>query len=169
MGLGSVYIGTVLECFRRLRTMFRLPRYVFPVVLVCLGYPKGTLHPRKKLGPEVIVHDNKYQRLNARELKGAFNEKNSSLKVDITSHRLKTIYNACAKVEGERFAKKCIERIRKTGYINAAQRYFGLHYRADIMPDSNDEFMAIMEEYGFKWFQRYIGKKLKPAKPRFHD
>jgi len=167
MGLGSVYIGTVLECFRRLRTMFRLPRCVFPVVLVCLGYPRGTLHPRKKLSPEVIVHNNKYHRLKARELKDAFNEKYSNLKVDITSGRLKTIYEVCAKVEGERFAKKCIERIRKTGYINAAQRYFGLHYRADIMPDNNDEFMTIMEEYGFKWFQSHFLKKTQARQPRF--
>ncbi len=159
MGLGSVYIGTVLECFRKLRTMFRLPRYVFPVVLVCLGYPRGALHPRKKLNPEVIVHNNRYRGLDARNLRSAFNEKYSNLKVEITSDRLKTIYAACAKVNGERFAKKCIRRIRKTGYINAAQRYFGLHYRADIMPENNDEFMAIMEEYGFKWFKRHVWKK----------
>jgi FMN reductase [NAD(P)H] len=79
--------------------------------------------------------------------------------VEITGDRLKTIYAACAKVSGERFAKKCIRRIRKTGYINAAQRYFGLHYRADIMPENNDEFIAIMEEYGFKWFKRHVWKK----------
>jgi FMN reductase [NAD(P)H] len=75
MGLGSVYIGTVLECFRKLRTMFRLPRHVFPVVLVCLGYPRGALHPRKKLRPEVIVHNNKYRRLNARKPEGGDNRR----------------------------------------------------------------------------------------------
>jgi len=166
MGLGTVYIGTVLECFRKLRAMFRLPRYVFPVVLVCLGYPKGTLHPRRKLGPKVIVHNNKYRRLNARELRDSFNEKYSNLKVDITSDRLKIIHKVCARVEGERFARNCIERIRKTGYINAAQRYFGLHYRADIMPDNNDEFMAIMEEYGFKWFKRHVWKKIQARRTR---
>jgi nitroreductase len=158
LGLGSVYIGTVLECFRNLRTMFRIPRLVFPVVLVCLGYPKGTLHPRKKLGPQVVVHNNKYRRLDAGELRDAFNEKYSNLKVDITSDRLKTIHAVCAKVKGERFARRCLERIRKTGHINAAQRYFGLHYRADRMPDNNDEFLLIMEECGFKWFRRHVWK-----------
>jgi len=41
LGLGSVYIGTVLEYFVRLREMFRLPDGVFPVVLLCLGYPRS--------------------------------------------------------------------------------------------------------------------------------
>ena len=38
--LGSVYIGTVMECFPDVKTMFSLPQGVFPVVLLCLGTPK---------------------------------------------------------------------------------------------------------------------------------
>jgi len=47
LGLGTVYIGSVLECFRELQEMFQLPKKVFPVVLLCLGYPKTKLHPSK--------------------------------------------------------------------------------------------------------------------------
>lgn len=40
LGLGSVYIGTILEFFTDIRDMFQLPKGIFPVVLLCLGYPK---------------------------------------------------------------------------------------------------------------------------------
>ncbi|MHC5079243.1 MAG: nitroreductase family protein [Planctomycetota bacterium] len=37
LGLGSVYIGTILEAVPETRRILRLPRGVFPVVLLCLG------------------------------------------------------------------------------------------------------------------------------------
>ncbi len=59
LGLGSVYVGTVLECFRELRKMFDLPNGVFPVVLLSLGYPKARPLPKKKLGIGTIVPQRK--------------------------------------------------------------------------------------------------------------
>lgn len=155
LGLGSVYIGTVLEFFREIRDMFNLPKGVFPVVLLCLGYPKTRPKPRKKIGVNVIVHESKYHEIEDEDIKKVFNEKYPDAKFEITEKRLKKISEVCQSVHGKEFAEKCIKRIKENGYINAAQRYFGLHYCADSMPDSNDKFLEIMAEFGFNWFKKY--------------
>jgi len=155
LGLGSVYIGTVLECFRELREMFKLPPGVFPVVLLCLGYPKVKPKPARKLGVKIIVHQEKYHNLKNQELIDALDEKHLDRKREITDANLKKIEEVCRKVKGEEFARECIHKIKEQGYINAAQYYFGLHYCADSMPEGNNTYLKIMEEFGFRWFKEY--------------
>jgi len=141
--------------------MFQLPKGVFPVVLLCLGYPKAKLIPRKKLDVQSIVHAERYHEIEDRKLMDAFNEKYPDLKVEITKERLETISKVCRKVHGKEFAKMCLDKIKKTGYITPAQRYFGLHYRADLMPKYNDMYLKVMEEFGFNWFKKYHPPKDK--------
>lgn len=155
LGLGSVYIGTIMEFFSDIRDMFQLPKGVFPVVLLCLGYPKAKPQPRKKLDIQIIVHTERYHEIEDQELIDAFNEKYPGLKVEITEERLQTISEVCREVHGEEFAKRCVDRIKENGYINPVQRYFGLHYRADLMPRDNDTYLELMEEFGFNWFKKY--------------
>jgi FMN reductase [NAD(P)H] len=153
MGLGSVYVGTIMEFLDEARRMFELPDGVFPVVLLCLGYPKTELQPRKKLGVDVVVHKERYHELEDEQLLGAFNEKYDHQRIPITQNRIKTIRRACRAVHGEQFARRCVRRIRRQGYISAVQRYFGLHYRADFMREGNEEFLSIMREFGFDWLE----------------
>jgi len=153
--LGSVYIGTVLECFYQLRDMFQLPQGVFPVVLLSMGYPKVRPQPRKKLGVEVMVHEEKYRELEDRELVEAFRAKYPQSKREINEERLETIEAVCKTTHGEEFARKCLEHIREQGYISVAHNYFGLHYRADLMPQRNEEFLKTMEDFGFDWFKPF--------------
>ena len=158
MGLGSVYIGTALEYFRELGDMFQLPEQVFPVVLLCLGYPSKQVKPRKKLGTEFVVHDEVYMDPSDEALLKAYGEKytgRDSRRVEITKERLETIAKVCGVVHGEEFAERCLSRIRENGYITAVQRYFGLHYRANRMPKGNLDYLKIMEEFGFHWFKEF--------------
>lgn len=155
LGLGSVYIGTILEFLNDIKEMFKLPKGVLPVVLLCLGYPETKPTPRKKLAPKILVHRERYQEIEDQKLIDAFKEKYPDLKVEITKERLKTISEACQKVHGKKFAKRCVEKIKKNGYINPVQRYFGLHYRADLMPKDNDTYLKTMEKFGFNWFKKY--------------
>jgi FMN reductase [NAD(P)H] len=155
LGLGSVYIGTIMEFFRETRDMLELPKGVFPVVLLCIGYSKGMRMVRRKLGKDVIVHDEKYHELGDEDLRKAFDEKYHHVKIEMTEERLEKIHNVCTKVHGTDFAARCIERIKRAGYINAAQRYFGLHYEADLMPEGNEDFVAITKELGFNWFEKF--------------
>ena len=155
MGLGSVYIGTVLGWFRELKKMFKLPHGVFPVVLLCIGYPKKRPTSRKKLGIDIVIHDETYHEIPDEELTEAFHDKYSHVKIEATDKRIREISKVCRKVHGEKFALRCVKKIKENGYINPAQRYFGLHYRADWMTAGNSEFLKIVEEFGFGWFKKF--------------
>jgi FMN reductase [NAD(P)H] len=155
MGLGSVYIGTVLEFFDEIKEMLGLPQKVFPVVLLCLGYPKDRPVPRRKLGVDVIVHSERYRILEDPELLDAFERKYPGYKIEVTPERIEQIAEVCRQVHGEAFAQACVDQIRGSGYINAVQRYFGLHYRANEMPLGNSEYLETMERFGFHWFREF--------------
>ena len=155
VGLGSVYIGTVLECFRELKEMFRLPSGVMPVVLLSLGYPTRQPSPRSKLPVGVIVHDEVYTDLTDQELAAVYDRKYDSPKIEVTDERLAEIERVCRRTTGSEFAGQCLASIEEAGYINMAQRYFGLHYQADEMPTGNEEFVSLMKEFGINCFERW--------------
>ncbi|MEE8577796.1 MAG: hypothetical protein V3T31_11125, partial [candidate division Zixibacteria bacterium] len=56
---------------------------------------------------------------------------------------------------GQEFADTVIAQVKKAGYINKVQNYFGLHYRADMMPEANEKFLELMEQSGFSWFRKH--------------
>jgi FMN reductase [NAD(P)H] len=161
MGLGSVYIGTVMEFFPTLKRMLKLPKGVIPIVLLCIGYPMKKLVPRSKLGIDAVVHNEKYNELSDKKLMDVFNEKYAGIKLDITSSRLKMIEQVCREVAGEGFAKQSIEHIKKQGYISRTQMYFGLHYIANRMPLQNEKYLKIFENFGFNWFKKYRPPNIK--------
>lgn len=72
LGIGSCYIGDVMERYEYHRELLNLPRYTFPVALLCLGYPteptwERALTPRF---PQPCVHfKNQYRRLDEAELR----------------------------------------------------------------------------------------------------
>lgn len=70
LGVGSCYIGDILENCETVRNMLELPDYVVPIAMVVYGYPTQDQKDRKKperFDPEYIVHENKYRRLNEEE------------------------------------------------------------------------------------------------------
>ncbi|MCJ7649045.1 MAG: nitroreductase, partial [Candidatus Lokiarchaeota archaeon] len=65
--IGSCYIGDVMENYEVHREIFSLPRWVFPITLICFGYPKGDKEkiPLTTRFPEKYIHfENHYERLN---------------------------------------------------------------------------------------------------------
>jgi nitroreductase len=74
-GLGSCYIGDIMENYETHRDLFKLPRYTFPICLLCLGYPtkaQKARPPTSRFDREFIVFENSYQRLGKKELKKMF-------------------------------------------------------------------------------------------------
>jgi nitroreductase len=155
MGLGSVYIGTILEFFAELRERLDLPQGVFPVVLLCLGYPRHKPQPRKKLGVDVIVHSERYHKLEDQELLDAFESKYPGHVVQVTEQRLAEIAETCRQVHGQAFARQCLQKIEETRQISPVQRYFGLHYRASEMPRGNQDYVRHIQACGLHWFEEW--------------
>ncbi|MCE5209630.1 MAG: nitroreductase family protein [Chloroflexi bacterium] len=158
MGLGSVYIGTIMEFMPDLQEKLKLPQGVIPVVLVCLGYPKNAPVPRKKLGVDALVHEETYHELDDDALLAAFNEKYSDRSFQITPERLETIEKVCLEAHGHEFADRCIAHIKEAGTINPVIHYFGLHYLANEMPMDNPKFLQILQDCGIYWMKEFQKK-----------
>ena len=70
-GIGSCYIGDVMENSESLRELLALPEYVFPAALLVFGYPTDQQQNRVKPERSMVhmVHENRYRILNEEELK----------------------------------------------------------------------------------------------------
>jgi nitroreductase/FMN reductase (NADPH)/FMN reductase [NAD(P)H] len=72
LGIGSCYIGDIMENAEQHRQMLSLPPYVFPAAMLVFGYPtdqqlERPKPPRSSL--RQIVHQNSYRDMDAGELK----------------------------------------------------------------------------------------------------
>ncbi len=75
LGIGSCYIGDIMENCEAQRELLHLPEYVFPAAMLVFGYPTQQQMERQK--PERvamghIVHENSYRMMDGEELKEMF-------------------------------------------------------------------------------------------------
>ena len=71
LGIGSCYIGDVMENCEQQRQLLQLPEYVLPVGMVIFGYPTQQQINRPKperVAMEYIVHENGYKPLTEQQL-----------------------------------------------------------------------------------------------------
>ncbi len=153
MGLGSVYIGTVMEFMQEMRERLELPDGVLPVVLLCLGWPKHYPDPRKKLDVNVLVHSEKYHDPTDQELLEAFEKKYPDRKTDITDQHMETFRTVCEETEGRELADRFVETVKEKGFFNMAQLYFGLHYRASMMAEGNTDILKVIKRAGLNFWE----------------
>jgi nitroreductase len=50
LGLGSCYIGDIMENYEEHKKLFELPDFVFPVAMLCFGYPSQKERERPRTG-----------------------------------------------------------------------------------------------------------------------
>ncbi|MFQ7798094.1 MAG: nitroreductase family protein [Coprobacillus cateniformis] len=75
LGIGSCYIGDILENFEVHQEMFGLPKYTVPYIMVVFGKP--TLQQKERMKPkrfelEDMVHVNYYHQKDISETKSMF-------------------------------------------------------------------------------------------------
>ena len=71
LGIGSCYVGDVMENCSRQRELLRLPEYVFPAAMVIFGFPTEQQKARPKparVDMQYLVHENGYRSLSGDEL-----------------------------------------------------------------------------------------------------
>ncbi|MDL2310686.1 nitroreductase family protein [Peptostreptococcaceae bacterium OttesenSCG-928-C18] len=93
-GVGSCYIGDILENYEDIKELLNLPQNVVPVTMIVYGYPTEKQINRKKPtrpSVDVIVHKDKYTELKDEKLR------------DLVEHELN-------KVEFEKWIKAFCER-----------------------------------------------------------
>ena len=71
-GIGSCYIGDIMENAEMHQELLGLPRYVFPAAMLVLGYPtqqqKERMKP-KRAAMRHVVHENRYREMDGAELR----------------------------------------------------------------------------------------------------
>ena len=74
-GIGSCYIGDIMENCEQQRALLNLPEYVFPAAMLVFGYPTQQQKDRPKphrAELHHIVHENGYRDMDAQELQQLF-------------------------------------------------------------------------------------------------
>ena len=75
LGIGSCYIGDILENYEFHRELFALPQYVLPITVLCLGKPDIQTvqqHKSPRFEREYIVFKNTYKELDGFALEQMF-------------------------------------------------------------------------------------------------
>lgn len=103
MGIGSCYIGDIMENCEVHRELLNLPEYVFPAAMLVFGYP--TAQQQERLKParcrlEDIVQENSYRRKSGDELRRMFDKECQSVSFDEWSRRF------CERKYNSEFAKE---------------------------------------------------------------
>ena len=78
LGIGSCYIGDIMENIEAHRESLALPPWVFPAAMLVFGFPTQQQQERTKpqrVPMEHIVHQNGYRTMDAEELRAMFEGK----------------------------------------------------------------------------------------------
>lgn len=78
LGIGSCYIGDIMERYELHKELLQLPEYVFPAVMAVFGYPDEQQRRRAKperCRLEDMVHENRYQVMDGAGLRKMFENK----------------------------------------------------------------------------------------------
>jgi len=81
LGIGSCYIGDIMENCEIHRELLNLPEYVFPAAMLVFGYPTEQQLKRPKperVNMKHILHENTYRTMDETELEEMFKPKTSS-------------------------------------------------------------------------------------------
>lgn len=116
LGIGSCYIGDIMENYEFHKELFELPRYTFPITMICFGYPTEKSLKREfttRLKREYIHFDNKYKKLSKVELGDMYQDRELKKYVgdvqNFGQHMYLKKYTADFTIEMTRSVKKMIK------------------------------------------------------------
>ena len=113
LGIGSCYIGDIMENYEKQRSLLQLPEYVFPAVMLVFGWPTAQQIQREKpqrCDRKHIVHENTYRSMDGEELREMFAHKyKNSTYEEWCSAFCNRKYNSDFSKEMTRSAEKYLE------------------------------------------------------------
>ncbi|HEY5561207.1 MAG TPA: nitroreductase family protein [Clostridiaceae bacterium] len=79
IGMGSCYIGDIMEKYEFHKELLKLPKFAFPVAMLCLGYyPEDyKIKPRERFKQKYVVFNEEYKMLSPEEIQDMHKELNS--------------------------------------------------------------------------------------------
>lgn len=155
-GLGSVYIGTILDAIDKARKYFTIPEYVLPLMVLSIGYPKSVPKNVPKLKKDVIAHREKYRELSDDEIKMAFEDKYGSFDDNLERYFQRIYVEA---VEADKQGKPewadpewIKKEMKKLNIKNTAQFLFKFRYPSEEMVKMNENLIGAFKNAGFDFF-----------------
>jgi FMN reductase [NAD(P)H] len=151
LGLGSVYIGTILCAIGEARREFELPDHVVPMMVLTIGYPKSIPKRIPKLESGVVVHHERYRTLSDDEIARAFETKYGAIDDDAGEYLKRAFVEVVEadKQQEESWVADAKEAMKRLEIRSNAQFLFELRYPQDQMVALNSEILESLREAGF--------------------
>ncbi|MDI6847822.1 MAG: nitroreductase family protein [Candidatus Bathyarchaeia archaeon] len=130
LGLGSVIIGSVIEHPWKVKEIFKLPEHCLALSILCIGYPKKKPERREKWDSNVIVCEDRYRDVNAR---------------DVSEYWKKFISNDLKRYGKEVSDKKIEKLFREMSY----GKLYSSHYKEEFVKTTSKKLMEFLKERGF--------------------
>ncbi len=121
LGIGSCYIGDIMEQYETHKELFNLPQYVFPISLLCFGYPTEQQKNRAQPGrfdQKFIVFENQYHRLEKSDFDEMFSNQTSRLPAEALNAGQQNYtrkFSAAFSVEMSRSVRAILKEWMKSG------------------------------------------------------
>jgi len=153
-GLGSVYIGTILDVIDKARKYFTIPEYVLPMMVLSIGYPKSVPKNIPKLKWDVMAHKEKYKQLSDDEIKTAFEEKYGNFEDNVEKYFQRAFVEAVEadKQKNQNWVDSFKEEMKRLNIKNNAQFLFKLRYPSEEMIKMNQSLIGALKNAGFDFF-----------------
>ncbi|CDZ75399.1 nitro/flavin reductase [Peptoniphilus sp. ING2-D1G] len=120
LGLGVVYLGSVLKDYERLIELLKLPKYTFPVIGMGIGYPDQQPQLKPKMSMEFRCFENEYKSLENyvdkfkdfdAEMNNYYDTRDENRRSDTFTNQLSKFYDSISNRES-----KVVEVLRKQGF-----------------------------------------------------
>ncbi|MBE6019178.1 MAG: hypothetical protein E7230_02415 [Clostridiales bacterium] len=151
MGLASCYNGNVIQQSDELCRLFSIPKYVVPVVMLTLGYPKGKRNTSEKFGPDVMFCKENYSDMAIDDLYGKYKEKTKDQHSMITEAKLEKIYETAKARFGEEWADECVKHIRQQDSLSSFQYWLGCFYPDKAGDMTAEDYKEFFRKQGFEF------------------
>ena len=97
LGIGSCYIGDIIEQYETHKELLNLPQYVFPICMLVFGYPTEQQKQRgmtPRFDEKFIRFENGYRQLDSAEFDEMFAERQSRLPIGWVKEGITTVGQA---------------------------------------------------------------------------
>ncbi len=154
-GLGSCYIGNVLNRMAEVGALLELPRLVLPVLMLTLGWPKSPRKQPPKYAPALLVHENTYQERPAETVYAAYRQQNRWQKFTASDKQVERCCALARRLHGPAFAQRVREDILQKGWLGPYQYWLGCYYTYQDLPGgmTNAGYREYMKQQGFQWLE----------------
>lgn len=114
LGIGSCYIGDILENYEYIKELLQLPDWVFPIGMLVFGYRDLEDKRRhvKRFDSEYVIFENSYKKLSPMELKAMFSHVDAKFNPANTSQGKNYAQQFYSRKTGAEFSKEMARSVR---------------------------------------------------------